>query len=133
MPGQPLHVLIAAAKESESSLYEDDGHAPPSKDRKFMRRTFSQVRGDRVTTIEVSAPEGSYRPAPRDLVLEKCSVCEPKAVSLETGNNPSRKITVPQLAADAMTNSACGWSFTNGLLTVKQADSFMDVRCIVDR
>ena len=133
MSGNALQVLIAPAKESESSLYEDDGETLAYQKGNFLKRHFRQTGDDRQTIIEISTPEGSYRPAPRDLVLELWNDGEPKNVSLEIGNNPPRNIPLPRLTADAMTKSACGWSFANGLLTVKDADHFMPMRLTVER
>jgi len=57
MPGQPLRVMLFSSGASE--LYEDAGNGfGPSMRRRF---TFS---GD---TLEIGAPEGSYRPKPREL------------------------------------------------------------------
>jgi alpha-glucosidase len=133
MPGNPLRVLIAPARESESTLYEDDGETLAYRNGNFMKRHFRQTGGDRRTTVEISAPTGSYRPAPRDLVLELWSDCEPKNVSLEIGDNPPRKILLPKLTADAMTHSPSGWSFADGRLSVKTADSFEPMRFTVER
>jgi len=133
MSGNSLQVLIAPAKESESSLYEDDGETLAFQKGNFMKHHFRQTGDDRQTTIEISMPEGPYRPAPRDLVLELWSDGEAKKVSLEIGNNPPRNIPLPRLTADAMTKSPCGWSFANGLLTVKDADHFMPMRLAVER
>ena len=61
MPGQPLIVEAFPSSGSERWLYEDAGNGfGPS-----MRRKFS-LRGN---TIEVSAPEGTYRPAARSIIF----------------------------------------------------------------
>ena len=62
MPGNALRVLIAPARESESTLYEDDGETPAYRGGDFMKRQFHQLRDGGRTTIEISAPEGSYPP-----------------------------------------------------------------------
>ncbi|MEY2466036.1 MAG: alpha-glucosidase [Verrucomicrobiota bacterium] len=69
LPGKPLRVLVTPAIASESSSYEDDGATPDYRTGKFMRRTFRQNRKDKLVTIEISQPEGSYRPAARTLAL----------------------------------------------------------------
>jgi alpha-glucosidase len=59
MPGQPLKVLVFGNGPSERTLYEDAGNGfGPS-----VRRRFS-ISGQ---TIEVGAPEGSYRPQAREM------------------------------------------------------------------
>ena len=131
MPGNPLEVLVAPAKESEGVLYEDDGKTPDYEHGVFMKRNFRQVQGSHKTTIEVSDPEGSYRPAKRDLILELWRNSKPGNVFLETGENPSRKVTLPELTADTATNTLSGWSFTSGLLIVKCPDDFTAIKLTV--
>jgi alpha-glucosidase len=131
MPGNPLQVLIAPAKASESTLYEDDGETLAYRKGDFIKRNFSQIRDPQQTTIEISAPEGSYRPKSRNLVLQLWSDCEPKKVSLKIGDNSSAQIQLSQLTADETTNSPSGWSFANGLLTIKTADHFVPMRFTV--
>jgi alpha-glucosidase len=123
MPGNPLRVLIAPAKKSAAALYEDDGESLDYRSGQFMKRRFEQTSDDSQTTIAISAPEGSYRPAARDLFLETWMNHEPQTVSIQTGAGAA-KIPLPQLSADALTNSPDGWTFTNDLLTVKSGDVF---------
>jgi alpha-glucosidase len=133
MPGNPLQVLMAPAKESGSVLYEDDGETLSSRNGDFVKRHFRQFQDDRRTTIEISAPEGTYRPVPRSLVLQLWSDCEPKNVSLETGGDTSRRIPIPRLMADTTTNPPSGWAFANGLVTIIVADHFAPMRVTVER
>ena len=132
MPGNTLEVLVAPAKESESTLYEDDGETPAYRNGVFMKRQFHLLRDGERTAIEISAPSGSYRPAARSLALELWSGSEPKNVSLEIGDNPSQKIELPRLTPDAMAHSTSGWSFANGQLTVKDADHFEPMRFTIE-
>ncbi|HEV2436197.1 MAG TPA: TIM-barrel domain-containing protein [Verrucomicrobiae bacterium] len=132
MPGNALEVLVAPARESESTLYEDDGETPAYRNGDFMKRRFRQNRAGGLTTIEISAPEGSYRPAARSLMVELWSGNEPKNVSLEIGAGPSQKNALPRLTPDAMADSASGWSFAKGQLTVKTADPFEPMRFIIE-
>jgi hypothetical protein len=76
------------------------------------------------------APKGTYRPAPRDLILEMWSGQEPKRVSVKIGGE---KTVLPQLAVEAMTHSPCGWSFANGLLTIKDNDALKPMQFIIKR
>jgi hypothetical protein len=69
MAGQPLIVEVFGRGASERWLYEDDGQTFDYTRGEFARRRFSMRADGAATVIEVSAPEGSYRPAARDLVL----------------------------------------------------------------
>jgi alpha-glucosidase len=128
MPGNPLEVLVAPAKESKSVLYEDDGESMKYRNDNFMKRQFSQSRDGQKTILEISAPDGSYRPAKRELRLELWADAKPKNVSLQTTHSSS--VTLPELTASA--DAASGWSFANGLLTIKTPDSFGPMRFIVE-
>jgi len=131
MPGNTLEVLVAPARESESTLYEDDGETPAYRIGVFMKRQFHQLQDGGRTTIEISAPAGSYRPAARRLALELWSGNETKSVSLEMSGNPSQKIELPHLTPGTMASSTSGWSFANGQLTVKDVDRFEPMRFII--
>ena len=121
MPGQPLRVLIAPAPKSASSLYEDDGKSLAYRKGEFMNREFRQTRIAGALTIDISAPEGTYRPATRDLVLETRMDREPKSVTVNAG--PLSKAGLAELA-----RSPRGWSYADGVLTIKARDSFDAVR-----
>ena len=131
MPGNPLKVLIAPAKASESRLYEDDGKTPAYRNGDFMKRQFRQTQNGRKTRIEVSGPEGSFRPVKRDIIFELWTD-EPKKVTFEAGS-PGHRIELPELRVDAMTNAPSGWSFASGLLTVKSPDNFAPMQLTVEQ
>jgi alpha-glucosidase len=116
MSGQPLRVAVFAAARSEASLYEDAGEGLGYRQGAFSRRRFAQKRdGDRVT-IEVGAPEGSWRPAPRDVVFELRGVGEPSRVT--AGGATLARIEAPRLATES-----AGWARTDqGLMLVKLRD-----------
>ena len=128
MPGNPLRVLIAPAAESQSSLYEDDGESLQYRRGDFMRRRFHQNRDTQSLVVEVSAPEGSYRPAKRDLILETWMDREPKSVTEQSGDGTTRVETLPQLDAAGFATSSKGWLYFDGLLTVKAEDRFERAR-----
>ena len=128
MPGNPLRVLIAPAAESESSLYEDDGESLQYRRGDFMRRRFHQNRDTQSLVVEVSAPEGSHRPAKRDLILETWMDREPKSVTEQSGDGTTRVETLPQLDAAGFATSSKGWLYFDGLLTVKAEDRFERAR-----
>jgi alpha-glucosidase len=133
MPGNPLSVLIAPANDSESSLYEDNGESLDYRKGDFMKRSFHQVRNDDEMKVDVFAPEGTYRPVARDLVLETWSDREPKSISVQIGNAEANKISLPHLNTDALAKSPSGWIFANGLLTVKINDHFESMYFTVER
>jgi len=131
MPGNALQVLVAPAKESESTLYEDDGETLAYRHGDFMKRDFHQVRDNGKTMIEISAPQGSYRPASRSLVLELWTGSEPKAVSLFAGDHPARNVPLTRLTADELAHKPAGWFFGNGLLSVKTPDSLAPMHFVI--
>ena len=132
MPGQPLRVLIAPAKESDASFYEDDGESLDYRQGKFMKRQFHQAKNDDGTIIDISAPDGPYRPATRDLILETWAGHAPKSVSLEAGTTASVTTELPYLKTDEITNSPAGWSYAGGLLIVKSNDRFDKMRFTIN-
>ena len=131
MPGKPLRVLVAPANESESSLYEDDGESLDYRKGDFMKRRFHQVRNDHEIIVDVSAPEGSFRPNARDLVLETWIDREPNAVSVQLDDHTGNGIPLSRLNPSALAGSKRGWSYANGLLTVKDGDHFGIMRFVI--
>lgn len=124
MPGKPLRVLVAPAKTSEASFYEDDGASLDYRKDGFLKRRFLQTRDDKAVIVEISAPQGSYRPATRDLILEVWVDREPRAVSTQTGGSGAQSNPLPRIEAVALEKSPRGWSFGDGVVTVKDADRF---------
>ena len=122
MPGNPLQVLIAPAAESESSLYEDDGHSLKYQKGDFMKRRFHQVRDVQSTTIEISAPDGSYRPTKRDLVLQLWMDHEPASVTEQLSNGGESSMS--RFTPEQLAKAPAGWSYADGLLTIKDNDRF---------
>ncbi|HEX9501153.1 MAG TPA: TIM-barrel domain-containing protein, partial [Thermoanaerobaculia bacterium] len=107
MPGQPLIVSAFPSASSERWLYEDAGNGfGPS-----VRRKFSARRDGSGTTIEVGAPEGSYRPQARSIIFTVRTIA--KAVSING---------TPLAAAD--------WTTKDGVVTIKMPDRFerMEIR-----
>jgi alpha-glucosidase len=128
MAGKPLRVLVAPAAESQSTLYEDDGEDLQYRQGNFLKRTFHQTTTDGSTVVEVSAPEGKYRPASRDLVLETWLAREPQSVTVQTGQETGSGEPLPRLDRNNLTNASRGWSFADGVLTVKVVDRFEPTR-----
>src|SRR5277367_4148837 len=128
MPGKPLRVLISPAHQSESALYEDDGKSLDYREGSFLKRRFRQMSGKSSTIIEVSGPEGSYRPAPRDLIIEEWTDKEPQTVSVSYGESPEKPTPLLHLDASALATSGRGWSYEDGSITVKSDDRFIPER-----
>jgi alpha-glucosidase len=132
MPGNPLRVLVAPAAESESSLYEDDGESLKYRDGNFLKRRFQQTRNERSIVIEIPAPEGDYRPARRDLILETWWSSKPRSV-VEQSKSATTGETLPHLNVADLARSPKGWSYADGLVTVKDSDRFEPVRFTIER
>jgi len=132
MPGNPLKVLIAPATESESSLYEDDGESLKYRNGDFMKRHFHQTSNDQSVAVEILAPEGSYRPAKRDLILETWLNVEPKSVTEQFGNTTESE-TLPRLNSADLAGSSKGWSYTGGLVTIKDNDHCEEIKFTIQR
>lgn len=122
MSSKPLRVLIAPAAESSSTLYEDDGESMEYRDGNYLKRIFHEIETGGSKVVEISAPEGKYRPASRDLVLETWMDNPPQSVTEQIAQNASENL--PHLDPGALTSSPRGWSFANGLLRIKDKDRF---------
>jgi alpha-glucosidase len=94
MPGQPLIVNVFPAASSERWLYEDAGNGfGPSVRRKFSARGM---------TIEVGAPEGTYRPQARSIVFNVRAI----AKTVSVNDKPAE------------------WTTKDGVITIKMPDRF---------
>jgi alpha-glucosidase len=114
MAGQPLRVAVFPAARSEASLYEDAGQGRDQ--RACSRRRFTQRREGGRVTIDVAATEGSWRPAPRDIVFELRGAGEPSTVT--AGGAALTRLEATRLAAEPS-----GWTRTDqGVLVVKLRD-----------
>ena len=130
MPGNALQLLIAPAADSQSSLYEDDGRSLKYQKGDFMKRQFRQVRNAGSIIVEISAPEGSYRPAKRSLILQLWMEHEPASVTEQLGR--AGESSLSRLAPDQLSAAPAGWSYADGLLTIKDNDHFEAVRFKAD-
>jgi len=116
MAGQPLRVAVFPASHSEASLYEDEGQGLAYRQGSFARRRFVQRRDGGRLAIEVATMEGSWRPAPRDLVFEVRGAGEPSRVAV-AGEALAR------FDAAGLEKAARGWTRSeNGLVVVKVRD-----------
>ena len=130
MPGQPLQVLIAPAAASDGQLYEDDGRTVAYQHGAFLKRTFRQTLDGQSWVVEVGAPVGNYRPGRRDLVLESWLEREPKAVTMEAAG-ASLSEPLPRLSPEDLAKAARGWTFADGVVTIKVDDPLAALRFLV--
>jgi alpha-glucosidase len=118
MPGRPLVVDVYPAASSEARLYEDDGESREYLDGQSLARRFAQRRAGGLTTIEVTAAEGAWRPAERELRFRIWTDAAPRVVRLG-------KETLAALPADQLPASGSGWARTaDGFVVVKLKDRF---------
>jgi alpha-glucosidase len=116
MAGQALRVAVFPAARSEGSLYEDAGEGFGYRQGAYSRRHFAQKRDGGRVTIDVGAPEGSWRPAPRDVVFELRGVGEPSRVT-------AGGAALARLDAQRLATEPAGWARTDqGVLVVKLRD-----------
>jgi alpha-glucosidase len=111
MGGQALSVTVYPAARSEASLYEDEGDGFGYLRGAFARRRFTQRRDGGAVRLEVGSIEGSWRSAPRDLVLRIRADGEPTRVLLD---HAALGRQGPDAGGDA------GWRMTE--------DGFVEVR-----
>ncbi|HEY2081283.1 MAG TPA: glycoside hydrolase family 31 protein [Verrucomicrobiae bacterium] len=130
MPGKPLRVLVAPAADSKSALYEDDGESPDYRNGDFMTRSFHQTRNDGEITVDISAPDGTFRPTKRDLMVETWNDRAPKNVSIKIGD--AAPAVLPRVDAGAFEKAAQGWTFSGGLLRAKTGDAFERMQFILE-
>jgi alpha-glucosidase len=133
IPGKPLRILVAPAQHSESTLYEDDGETLNYRRGDFLKRRFRQVSDNASTTIDISEPEGTYRPAPRDLIFEAWRDREPKSVSVNPLKNPEKTLMLPRLDTAAFGSASSGWCYQDGVVNVKENDRFIAERFVIQR
>jgi alpha-glucosidase len=115
MPGQPLIVGVYGDRGA-GQLYEDDGETLGNTRGVFSRRRFDWSRTGTTGTLTASAPEGPYRPAARDLVLELRGATAPSAITAD-----GQALT--HLAAGA--KSGAGWTVDDdGVVRVRVPDRF---------
>jgi hypothetical protein len=122
MPGQPLEVMLFPADSSERSLYEDDGNSFDYQRGAFLRRTFAQHRDSSTITVNVSAPDGSYRPKGRPIVLIARGLADAARVTIQTGS--AAPVSLSRLNPADLDHAERGWSVTEGSLRIKFPDPF---------
>src|SRR5204863_9789940 len=116
------------AAKSEADSYEDDGETLQYRRGKFLKRHFQQTTDAHSTVVEVSAPEGEYRPAARSLILEMWTDQEPKTVTIRKTGGSGEGETLPRLDRNGLAKTSRGWSLADGVLTIKEDDGFERTR-----
>jgi len=130
MPGKALEVVLFPSGSSEGWLYEDDGNGFEYRRGVFARRRFA-ARGDASSrSIEIGAPEGSYRPKPRPIHLIIRSQTDAANVSVRSGNTAA--VSLPRLNLSEWVQAERGWSVRDGSLVIKMPDGFERVEIRVE-
>jgi alpha-glucosidase len=109
MKGLPLRVDVYPAAESKRTLYEDDGETLAYQKGAFFEREFSQKRDASSCVVSVGAAKGTYRPAPRDLVLKIKLDRRPTSVLVGTTAVPERVGAARRSVTPGWTWDAQGW------------------------
>jgi alpha-glucosidase len=127
MAGQSLRLLVSAADTAEGTQYEDDGHSLAHQRGSSLRRRFTaRAEGGR-WTLQGAAPEGSYRPAARDLEVEVRGLVEPGSVMVGTE-------ALARVDEAAWATAHVGWRRTDdGALLVRTRDRFEPFTITVSR
>jgi alpha-glucosidase len=129
MSGLPLTVEVYPAARSEGWLYEDDGHSLAYQRGESARRRFVQSRSTSGSSanqiqVEVGAPEGSYRPPARSLLIAVLTG-EPKGV-----NADATALTRYQPAE--LEKQSTGWTRDDrGFVVVKMPDRFAATTVVI--
>ena len=127
MPGKPLDVQVFPATTSDAVIYEDDGETMAYTQGASMRRRFTQSRNQTTTTIDVAAPEGSFRPPARDLVLSVHWSGEPSRVT-------SGATALTRYPPQELATHPSGWTVSDtGFVVVKQPDTFGALHVVIER
>ncbi len=127
MPGQPLRIRVFPGPPRDATLYEDDGETLEYTKGQSSLRRVKYDAADRAHTVEIGAPSGSYRPAPRSLEVSIPWEGEPTRVVVGDGQ------VVPRVAIDALSAQPSAWAIAQGSVIVRQPDSFGVVRIMVEK
>ncbi|MGE0455775.1 MAG: TIM-barrel domain-containing protein [Vicinamibacteria bacterium] len=116
MAGNPLQLDAYPAARSAGRLYEDAGDGFAYRAGAFLLRRFEQARDAGGVELRVAAPEGSWRPAPRDLVVRL----------LWDGRDAPRRARAAEapLAREASAARPGSWSYDGTWVTLRLRDRF---------
>jgi alpha-glucosidase len=129
--GLPLTVEVYPADGSDAWLYEDDGRSLAYQRGESMRRRFAQSRTASGTSvnqirIDVGAPEGSYRPASRSLLIAVLTAAEPQRVTVDGA-------ALARYSPSDLEKQATGWTVdARGFVVVKMPDRFASTTVLVE-
>ncbi|HEX9160733.1 MAG TPA: glycoside hydrolase family 31 protein [Thermoanaerobaculia bacterium] len=115
MPASALEVRLYPGPPSERLLYEDEGNGFAYQRGVFARRRFSSRADGSALVVNVSAPEGSYRPRARALTL----IVEPLQAASRVTVNGAELARVSDLS-----KTDRGWKAGGVELNVKIPDTF---------
>jgi alpha-glucosidase len=105
-PIDPLTLDVYPDGVSSRSYYEDDGISFNYERGVYLLRQLTARETARGVRVEISAPQGTYAPAKRSLVVRV------HAQQTEPATIAAGAETLPRLAsADALANAAQGWSY----------------------
>jgi alpha-glucosidase len=137
MRGQALRVSVYPAASSAATLYEDDGHSFDYTKGTFLKRRFTQTRTsdpngrDQRATMEIAAPEGSYRPDGRPLVLQVRWTGEARSVS--AGSSATAAVKLERVSPADLERRESGWTLTDdGFVVIKVPDRFDGLAVVIE-
>jgi alpha-glucosidase len=104
-PVDPLTLEIFPDTQAIGQLYEDDGISFDYQQKVYSLRTISIANTATQTEITLSAPEGTYKPAKRSVVLKfVASPMKPNSVKLD-------KKSLDELSSISFTTEPKGWYY----------------------
>ena len=115
MPGQPLIVSVYPAPTSQTTLYEDEGEGLAHERGVSLRRRFDQRHEANLVLVRVSAPEGSFRPASRDLIV-RLEGADARRVLVDG-------VEIPRLKSDD--DKGIGWRLMDETVVVRIRDRWV--------
>ena len=128
MPGRPLHIKVYPGPQKVATIYEDDGETLDYTRGESAERQVTIDTADRARpSVDLGPPSGTYRPAPRSLMISMPWEGEPARVRLGNGQ------ALPRRAADALDSEASGWTIDRGWVVIRQADTFGPIRIVIER
>lgn len=128
MPRQPLKIRVYPGPPQEVTFYEDDGETLDyTRGGSAVRQVTFDAADRRRQSVGIGPPSGTYRPAPRSLMISMPWEGEPGRVLLGNGQ------ALPRRAPDALDAEASGWTVDRGWVIVKQLDTFEPLRIVIER
>jgi alpha-glucosidase len=84
-PSDPINFIIYTDEKGEAAttLYEDDGTSPAYQQGVFRRTTLNVTSTGKTYQLNLSAPQGTYTPAPRKFVFNLKTIPAARAVTVD--------------------------------------------------